>query len=219
MSKQAEEEQLAFLDSGRIIGIINQLKESEDPEKIVTIQIQVNLKGFDPRKDNKVSKDMVLPYRVRSLDKTIVIADEAHVKVCIDANLPYVPIDEISGDDKKDIRESVLKKNKFFILCPGYNKIYQLKNILRCGKTPHILRNGDDINAVFETGKKSCKLRIQDDFSVTSFTVGHTGMDSEHIYENIKVGMGLLVSYLKNGSQNLKGVMIKTDQSPPVTLY
>lgn len=218
MSKQGEEQQLAFLDPKRIISVIDRLKENEDPEKIATVQIQVNLKGYDPRKDNKLSKDMAFPYKVRRLDKIIVIADEAHIKACVDADLPHVSIEEISGDNKKAKRDAVLKGNKYFILCSGYNKVFQLKNILRCGKTPYILKNDDDIKAVFEAAKKSYKLRIKD-FAVTSFPVGHTGMESDHIYENIKTGMGLLISYLKKGTQNLKGVMIKTNQKSPVTLY
>lgn len=217
MNKQGEE-QLMFLEPGRIMGVIERLKEREDPKKIATIQIQVNLKGYDSRKDNKMSKDMSFPYKVRRLDKIIVVADEARAKTCMDANLPYVSIEEISGDDKKAKREMVLKKNKYLILCPGYNKVYQLKNILRSGKTPYILKNDDNLEAVFEAARKSYKLRIKD-FAVTSFPVGHTGMESEHIYENIKAGVGLLVSYLKKGSQNLKGVIIKTNQTSPVTLY
>ncbi|ADM11510.1 ribosomal protein L1 domain-containing protein [Encephalitozoon intestinalis ATCC 50506] len=217
MSKQGEE-QLAFLEAKRIISVINRLKENEDAEKTATIQIQVNLKGYDARKDNKLSKDMAFPYKVRRLDKTIVIADEAHVQTCVDAEVPYVSIEEISGDNKKAKRDEVLKRNKYFILCPGYNKVFQLKNILRCGKTPYILKNDDDIKTVFETAKRSYKLRIKD-FAVTSFPVGHTGMETDHIYENIKTGMGLLISYLKKGSQSLKGVMIKTNQTSPITLY
>ncbi|AFN82993.1 60S ribosomal protein L10A [Encephalitozoon romaleae SJ-2008] len=218
MNNQSEEQQLAFLDPKRITSIIDRLKENEDPEKTATIQIQVNLKGYDPRKDNKLSKDMSFPYKVRRLDKIIVIADEAHIKACVDAGLPHVSIEEIAGDDKKAKRDAVLKENKYFILCSGYNKVFQLKNILRFGKTPYILKDDDDIKAVFEAAKRSYKLRIKD-FAVTSFPVGHTGMDSDHIYENIKTGMGLLISYLKKGTQNLKGVMIKTNQQSPVTLY
>ncbi|KAM0672433.1 putative ribosomal protein L1 [Ordospora colligata] len=213
-----QDDQLAFLEAKRITGVIERLKAGCKPEKVDTIQIQVNLKGYDAKKDNKVSKDMVFPYKVRRADKVIVIADEARMKECTEKDIPCVSIEEISADSKKSIRERLFKTNKYFILCPGYQKVYQLKNILRHGKTPYIMKNDDDVSKVFEQAKKSYKLRIKD-FAVTSFPVGHTGMDPEHIYENIRCGMGLLISYLKKGQQSLNGVMIKTNQASPITLY
>ncbi|KAH9412296.1 putative ribosomal protein L1 [Ordospora pajunii] len=212
-----QDDQLAFLEVKRIVGVIERLKTG-CKEKVDTIQIQVNLKGYDAKKDNKVSKDMAFPYKVRRADKVVVIADEAHMKECTEKGIPCVLIDEISADNKKSVRERLFKTNKYFILCPGYQKVYQLKNILRCGKTPYIMKNDDDVSKVFEQAKKSYKLRIKD-FAVTSFPVGHTGMDSEHVYENIKCGMGLLLSYLKKGLQSLDGVLIKTNQASPITLY
>lgn len=218
MSEKQMEEQIMFLDRERVVPIIERIKKGEDPEKTATVQIQINLKGYDPKKDNKISKDIVLPYKVRRADKIIVIADEQRAQTCRDAGIPFATVEELSGEDKKSKRDMLFKENKYFILCPGYNKVYQLKNILRRGKTPYILKNEDKLEDVFETARRSYKLRVKD-FAVTSFPVGHTGMDADEVYENIKSGMNMLVGYLKKGVQNLKGVMIKTNQTKPVVLY
>lgn len=212
------EEQLVFLERERVVPIIERMKQNENVKKVATVQVQVNLKGFDARKDNKISKDMVLPYKVRRADKVIVIADEARAQTCREAGIPCASIEELCGDDKKPKRNSIFKENKYFILYPGYNKVYQLKNILRQGKTPYLVKSDDRIEDVYEVARRSYKLRIKD-FAVTSFPVGHTGMESEEIYENIRTGVNLLISYLKKGLQNLKGVIVKTNQTKPIVLY
>lgn len=220
MNNKEGGEQLLFLDRHRIISAIEKIKHSMDTERSATIQIQLNLKGYDPRKDNKISKDMIFPYKVRNDDKIVVIADEARSRICQDANIPYALIEDLVGEEKTKnrIRNDIFKRNKYFIMCPGYNKVYQLKNILRAGKTPYIVKSDDDIRDVFEAARKSYKFRIKD-FAATSFPVGHTGMDPEQVYENVKTGMTLVISYLKKGLQSLNGVFIKATLTKPIVIY
>ena len=119
------------------------------------------------------------------------IADEASAQVCMDACIPCASIEELSEDDKK-VKVSLSSRIK--------SMSFSVLDTIRSTSS-----------RIFLEGESSYKLRIKD-FAITPFPAWHTGMDSEQVYENARAGMNLVVYYLKKGLQNLKGVVIKTNQ-------
>ncbi|EOB13884.1 60S ribosomal protein L10A [Nosema bombycis CQ1] len=68
MAKVMDSDELVFLDKTKIDSVLNDIKvENEDFTD--TIQVQVNLKGLDPKRDNKITKDVTMPHKVRYMDK------------------------------------------------------------------------------------------------------------------------------------------------------
>ncbi|EQB62216.1 60s ribosomal protein l10a [Vairimorpha apis BRL 01] len=103
MAKNDEQNELLFLEKTRIERFLDEIK-NENAEFTDTIQVQVNLKGLDPRRDNKITKDISMPHKARNLAKTIVLADKDTAKVS--GKIPYV----LKDDDKvENIFQNALK--------------------------------------------------------------------------------------------------------------
>jgi large subunit ribosomal protein L10Ae len=213
-----ENAELSIISTTKLASSVEKIKAGLTQEQLSTVQIQVNLKGYDSKKDNKLSKDIIFPHRIRRTDKTVVIVDKENIEQCRELGVRYGLIDELMREDKKEEREKLFEDMCYFILYPGYNKVYQLKNILRVGKIPYLMKHTDDLAAVYDTGNRTFKLRIVD-MAITSFVAGHTQMPTDDIVDNVKAGLNLLLSYLKKGDQNVKKVFIKADRAKPIAIY
>ena len=217
MAKNDEQNELLFLEKTRIERFLNEIK-NENAEFTDTIQVQVNLKGLDPRRDNKITKDISMPHKARNLAKTIVLADKDTAKVCQEKNIPYYLIDDLMQDKMMNEKKKIFKQNKYFILCKGSNKIFQTKVFLRAGKIPYVLKDDDKVENIFQNALKTYRLRVKD-MSVTSFPIGDTKMNNEDLYENLKHGMSVVTAALKKGEENIKNVFLKGAQKAPKQVY
>ncbi|EEQ82932.1 hypothetical protein NCER_100300 [Vairimorpha ceranae BRL01] len=212
-----EKNQLLFVDRTKIDKLLEDIKE-ENKEYTDTIQVQVSLRGLDPRRDNKITKDITMPYKSRYLSKTIVLADKDTGAICEEKGIPFVLIDDLMQDKMITEKKKIFKSNKYFILCKGSNKVFQTKIFLRAGKIPYMLKDDDKVDVVYNNALKMYRMRVKD-MSVTSFPVGHTKMDNNEIFENIKHGLTIMTAALKKGEENIKNVFLKGAQRAPKKLY
>ena len=212
-----EKNQLLFVDRTKIDKLLEDIKE-ENKEYTDTIQVQVSLRGLDPRRDNKITKDITMPYKSRYLSKTIVLADKDTGAICEEKGIPFVLIDDLMQDKMITEKKKIFKSNKYFILCKGSNKVFQTKIFLRAGKIPYMLKDDDKVDVVYNNALKMYRMRVKD-MSVTSFPVGHTKMDNNEIFENIKHGLTIMTAALKKGEENIKNVFLKGAQRAPKRLY
>jgi large subunit ribosomal protein L10Ae len=213
-----QDAELSIVSNAKLASSIEKVKEDASQRYRSTVQVLINLRGYDPKKDNKLSKDFVFPHRIRKTDKTIIVVDRENLEMCKEKGMNYGYIDELMREDKREERERLFSEMYYFILYPGYNKVYQLKNILKEGKIPYLMKPTDSLEDVYEMGNRTFKVRIVDMF-VTSFVAGHTDMDTDDIAENIRTGLNLLVSHLKQKEQSIKGIIIKPARGKPVTIY
>lgn len=212
-----EKNQLLFVDRTKIDKLLEDIKE-ENKEYTDTIQVQVSLRGLDPRRDNKITKDITMPYKSRYLSKTIVLADKDTGAICEEKGIPFVLIDDLMQNKMITEKKKIFKSNKYFILCKGSNKVFQTKIFLRAGKIPYMLKDDDKVDVVYNNALKMYRMRVKD-MSVTSFPVGHTKMDNNEIFENIKHGLTIMTAALKKGEENIKNVFLKGAQRAPKKLY
>lgn len=217
MAKNDEQNELLFLEKTRIERFLDEIK-NENVDYTDTIQVQVNLKGLDPRRDNKITKDISMPHKARNLAKTIVLADKDTAQICQEKSIPYFLIDDLMQDKMMNEKKKIFKQNKYFILCKGSNKIFQTKVFLRAGKIPYVLKDDDKVENVFQNALKTYRLRVKD-MAVTSFPIGDTKMSNEELYENLKHGMSVVTAALKKGEENIKNVFLKGAQKAPKQVY
>lgn len=217
MAKVEEQNQLLFIEKTKIDRLLEEIKE-ENKDYTDTIQIQVSLKGLDPRRDNKITKDITMPYKSRYMGKTIVLADKDTGAICEEKGIPFVLIDDLMQDKMINEKKKIFKNNKYFILCKGSNKVFQTKIFLRAGKIPYMLKDDDKVDNVYNNALKMYRLRVKD-MSVTSFPIGHTKMDNNELFENIKHGMTVVAAALKKGEENIKNVYLKGAQKAPKKIY
>lgn len=208
---------MLFVERTKIDRLLEEIKE-ENKDYTDTIQVQVSLKGLDARRDNKITKDITMPYKSRYLGKTIVLADKDTAIICEEKGIPFVLIDDLLQDKMITEKKKIFKTNKYFILCKGSNKVFQTKIFLRAGKIPYMLKDDDKVDVVYNNALKMYRMRVKD-MSVTSFPVGHTKMDNMELFENIKHGLTIMTAALKKGEENIKNVFLKGAQKAPKKLY
>lgn len=188
--------------------------------KIESIQIQIATKGYENRKDPKMTKEIKFPYHMRLKPGTCAIGD-ANAKEIADAhNIPFALITEYEGTtpDMVKKREKFMKGFSYFILCPGYNKAFNLKEILMKKKTHFMCNDNQKLPEVFDACRFTYKLKIKDWYSV-SFPVGHTGQTKEQIVDNLKYGIQFLADNLKKGPLNIKDCYIKRTTGQKIKLH
>ena len=192
----------------------------QDNDKVETVQVQIATKGYENRKDPKMTKELKFPYHMRLKPLCCAIGD-LKAKAVADAHgIPFALYPEYEGKSAEAVakRKKFIKKYKYFILCNGYNKAFNLKEILMKRKTHFMCPDETKLVETFELCKYTYKLKIKDWFSV-SFPVGHTGMPAAEIVENLKFGIQYLADNLKKGPLNIKEAYVKRTSGSIVRLH
>ncbi|ORD94856.1 RL1 [Enterospora canceri] len=211
---------VSFLTEDVLKPAVEQIKATASEEKPESYQIQISTKGYENRKDPKMTKEIKFPFHMRLNPGSCAIGD-AKAKEIADANgIPCVLIQEYEGksEESKKKREKFLKNYTYFILCPGYNKAFSLKEILMKKKTHFMCNAVEQLPAVYEACRFTYKVKVKDWFSI-SFPVGHTQMPDTEVVENIKYGVQFLADNLKKGPMNIKDCYLKRTTGGKVKLY
>lgn len=209
---------VSFLEDDNIVPIVQDILASKS-EKTESIQVQLNIKGYENRKDPTMTKDIVFPHPMKKNPTICIVGTEAAQPHAERLGIPLLTIAEYSGEDKKKAREAAIQNYRHFILCPGYQKAFNLRDILRKRKRTHfICPNVDQIETISNNILKTYRLKVRDWFSV-SFPVGHTEMPADEIVENVKYSIQFVADNLKKGPQNVKECFIKRVSGSAIKVY
>ena len=189
-----------------------------------TIELQVALKDYDPKKDKRFVGSVRLPHNPRPNLKICIIADEQHKDEIIKdkINIEYVDLEFLKkfNKEKKPIKnwakkyalllasDAVLKKVP--VVCgPILNRI---------NRFPAPVTHNVSLAAAVEDIRSSVKWQLKK-VTCMSAAVGNETMDNEMLRTNITMSINFLVSLLKKGWHNLMSVTIKATMSPSVKIY
>lgn len=201
-----------FLTDEKLVPVVESIlaDAKANGDKLETIQIQIATKGYENRKDPKMTKEIKFPNHMRLKADTCAIGEPSAKEFADQNTIPFAAVPDFHGTSAEiqKKREKFMKRFSYFILCPGYNKAFNLKEILMKKKTHFMCSDEKKLGEVFEQCKYTYKLKIKDWHSV-SFPCGHTGLTKEQIIENIKHGIQFLADNLKKGPMNIKQCYIK----------
>ncbi|KAL6120818.1 hypothetical protein NUSPORA_02382 [Nucleospora cyclopteri] len=211
---------VSFITDENLLPVVEQILASVEEGKEESIQVQIATKGYENRKDPKMTKEIKFPYQMRKNMDTCAIGDENAKRIAEEQNIPFANIAEFEGksDDKKKQREKFLKNYSYYICCPNYNKAFNLKEILMKKKTHFMCNSIEQLASVYDSCKYTYKLRIKDWHSI-SFPVGFTGLTKEQIVENIKYAIQFLADNLKKGPMNIKDCYIKRTTGERIKIH
>lgn len=194
---------------------IAELRKNEKKKFEQTIDLIINLKGIDAKKDN-IATIVTVPH---------VIKDK---KVCGFFTKKSALVDTITQPefvgyrDKKPLKVLV-KKYDFFIasakLMPSIATTFG-KVLGPAGKMPSpqlgvVMQEEDNvIKALVEKISKSIKVRIKE--SSAKVAVAREGMSDKDIEENIRAVYEGIVNALPTKKENVKNVMVKFTMTKPV---
>ncbi|KAI5150351.1 large subunit ribosomal protein L10Ae [Enteropsectra breve] len=207
---------VTFLKDEDLVEKINQIRGSVDKNE--TIQVQLSIKGYENRKDPKMTKDIVFPHIMRRDPSVCVIGNESVKAEAEKLNIPFILSSEYEGKANDKAKEKIIKKYKYFIMGADYQKAFNLRDILKKKKTHFMCPKTEQLKDLYESVLVTYRLRIKDWFAV-SFPVGHCEMPVDQVLDNMKVGVQFLADNLKKGAQNIKECYIKRTTGESLRVY
>lgn len=206
-----------FLEENIIPETVRQILES-CTDKNETVQLQLNVKGYENRKDPKMTKDIVFPHVMRRDPSICVIGNASAQDVAEQLGIPFALVSNYEAKSLVREREDLIAKYKYFILCPDYQKAFNLRDILKKKKTHFMCQDVSKLKDVYDSCLNTYRLKVKDWYAL-SFPVGHCEMTVDEIVENIKYGVQFLADNLKKGPQNIKDCYLKRTTGPNIKVY
>ena len=205
-----------FLEDGILTPCISQVIEAAGDNN-ETLQLQLCIKGYDNRKDPKMTKDIVFPYRMRRDHGIIVVGNDTIRAKAESLSLPFYNAADFQGAENDEKRVRLIRQSKYIILGPEYQKGFNLRDILRRRRTHFMCPDPAKLDTLYEDLLHTYRLKIRDWFSI-SFPVGDCKMPVEEIVANVKHGVQFLADNLKKGPQNIKDCFVKRTLGTPVRI-
>ncbi len=193
---------------------LKELREEKERKFKQSVDLIVNLKGIDLRKNN-VNAVITIPHKIKEK------------KVCGFLTEKSELVQTVSKPDFKKYKEKTALKNlvknfDFFIahgsLMPSVAATFG-KALGPAGKMPSpqlgivMTESEEEIKKVLEKISKSVKIRAKE--ASIKVAVGKENMSDEEIFENAKAIYEGLVEALPTKKENVKNVLIKFTMSKP----
>lgn len=204
------------MEKSKIVEALKQLKSLEPKKFEQSLDLLINLKGFDIKRDN-INLFLTLPNKFRD------------AKVCAFLSRKSQAIDTVSKEqfdkyDKKAIKKLVSKYD-FFIssaaLMPLVAKTFG-RYLGAAGKMPSpqlgVVKEETDeeLNRLKETFNRVVRIKSKE--PSLKFSVGKEKMADDALVENILKAYDAVFHALPKQKENIRSVMIKLTMSKPIKL-
>jgi len=189
---------------------------------VETVELQVNLKNYDPQKDKRFSGTVKLKHIPRPKFSICILGDQQHMDEAKANGIPCMDVEALKklNKNKKLVKKLAKRYDAFLasdslikqiprILGPGLNK---------AGKFPTLLTHSDSMVAKCEEVKATIKFQMKKVLCL-AVAVGHVQMEEEDLVNNVNLGINFLVSLLKKNWQNVRSLYIKSTMGRPQRLY
>jgi large subunit ribosomal protein L10Ae len=204
-------------------GITAILKDKKARKFQETVELQVGLKDYDPKKDKRFAGTVRLPHIPRNTLKICLIGDAKHLQIVKEQN---IQVDTMEFDALKTFNKDkkIIKKwaKKYSVLLASDSLVKKIPTVLgpilnRIGMFPQVVTHTEDLRQKVDDTRASIKFQLKK-ATCMNVAIGHEKMTEEQLRQNISMGINFLVSLLKKGWHNLKSVHIKTTMGKPFKL-
>merc|ERR1711998_685088 len=171
-----------------------------------TVELQITLKNYDPRKDKSFC----------------VLANAKHVATCKELGCEFMTVEDLKKLNKnKKLVKKLAHKYDFFLASDTLIK--QIPRLLgpglnRSGKFPTRVSKTDNLSAKIDEVKSTIKFQMKKVMCL-SIAVANVDMTPEEIALNVQLAANFLTSLLKKGWQNIKVMYIKSTMGPSQQIY
>jgi large subunit ribosomal protein L10Ae len=187
-----------------------------------SVDLQVNLKNYDPAKDKRFAGTLRLPNICRPKMTVGIICDLQHEEQAKKQNLNTLNMEDL----KK------LNKNKKLVkkMCSGYDAFLASESIIktiprvvgpymnRVNKFPTAVALGDNLAEKVTDLQATIKFQLKKVLCL-GCCVGHVDMKEDELRQNTVLAINFFVSLLKKNWQNLKSAYLKSTMGKPFRLY
>jgi large subunit ribosomal protein L10Ae len=187
-----------------------------------TVELQITLKNYDPRKDKRFSGSFRLPVVPKPNMSFCILANAAHVEVAKSLGADYMSVEDLKKLNKnKKLVKKLAHKYDFFLASDTLIK--QIPRLLgpglnRAGKFPTRIGKGEDVGEKIDEVKATIKFQMKKVMCL-NVAVGNTNMTVEQLQLNVQLAANFLTSLLKKQWQNIKVLYIKSTMGPSFQIY
>jgi len=212
---------LAF-SNGEEIEVNGETKKGKKRNFVETIELQVTLKMYDPRKDKRFAGTFSLPEIPRPNIKVCILGDVKHCEAAKELGYPCMSVDDLKklNKNKKLVKKLAARYDAFVASQALIKQIPRLlgPGLSRAGKFPTVVGSNDSLEAKVNEVKSQVKFQMKKVICL-SVAVGNVGLTKEQNEANIKISINFLASLLKKNWQNIKVVYIKSTMGPSQLIY
>jgi large subunit ribosomal protein L10Ae len=212
---------LAF-SAGETITINEKERKGKKRNFTETIEAQITLKNYDPRKDKRFNGTVKLPSVPRPNLRICVLANAVHTEQCQETNMPYRDVEGLKAFNKnaKQVKKFAKQYDAFLASDTLIKQIPKLlgPGLTKAGKFPTLIRSAETVDSKLDEIKATIKFQMKKVLCM-NVAVANVNQDPELIGQNIRFAVNFLVSLLKKGWQNIKTIYIKSTMGPPFQVY
>ncbi|GBG33512.1 60S ribosomal protein L10a [Hondaea fermentalgiana] len=187
-----------------------------------TLELQVTLKNYDPRKDKRFAGSFKLPTVPRPNLKVCVLGNDVHCEQAKDLGYAHMSVDDLKKLNKnKKLVKKLAKKYDAFVASQALIK--QIPRLLgpglnRAGKFPTVVAPSESLEAKVNEVKAQIKFQMKKVLCL-SVAVGNVDLSREENEINLKLALNFLASLLKKSWQNIKVAYLKSTMGPAFQIY
>ena len=187
-----------------------------------SIELQVGLKDYDPKKDKRFSGSMKLPNVCKEKWKICVIGDAKHVEEAKAEGLDAIDMDGLKkfNKDKKIIKKWAKKYDLLLATDTLSRKIPRVcgPTLNKIGMFPKVITHNEKLSDKLYEIKTSVKFQLKKVICM-AVAIGNVEQTEEQIETNLIMAVNFLISLLKKGWNNIKSLVVKTTMGKPYKLY
>ena len=217
--------EMSKIPSATLIEAIKDVYSTEKNKKrgfCESIDLQFNLKNYDPSKDKRFSGSVKLPHLSRPRYRVCVIGDAAHEEQAEKQQLLHLNMDDLKKLNKQ---KKLVKKlcNSYDAFLASDSVIKQIPKVVgpqmnRAGKFPTAVSTNDDLSAKVKEIQSTVKFQLKKVLCL-GCCIGHANMTEDEIRQNAITAINFLVSLLKKNWQNVSSIYIKSTMGHSYRLY
>jgi len=205
------------------VGKLLEYSKVEKPRKFKeSVELQVLLKAYDTQKDKRFSGSIRLPHMGRPPLRVCILGAQFHCEKATALGIPNHDVEYLKSlnKNKKLVKKLAARFDAFLASEAILKQIPRLlgPGLSKAGKFPSMISRTEDLGEKVAELRSTVKFQLKKSLCL-AVAIAHVDMQNDHIIDNIKMSVNLLVSLLKKNWQNVGSLVIKSTMGPPHRLY
>ena len=198
------------------------LKPNKQRKFRETIELQIGLKDYDPKKDKRFSGAIKLPNVCKDTYKICIIGDAAHIDEAKALGLEFIDVDGVTkfNKDKKIIKKWAKKYDLLLATDTIAKKLPKIMGptLNKIGMFPQVITHKEPLKDRMNELKTTVKFQLKKVLCI-HVAIGHVNLSEDELRTNLTMAVNFLVSLLKKQWNNVKSLNVKSTMGAPYRLY
>ena len=187
-----------------------------------TIELQIGLKDYDPKKDKRFSGAIRLPSICKDTYKICVIGDVAHIEEAQALKLDTIDTEGVTkfNKDKKLIKKWAKKYDLLLATDAIAKKLPKIMGptLNKIGMFPSVITHKEPLKDKINEIRTTVKFQLKKVLCI-HVPIGHLGLTADELRTNLTMAVNFLISLLKKQWNNVKSLTVKSTMGKPFKLY